>query len=733
MKRKQTSPLKNRQGQVAFFIALIFQVLFLFFAMIVNVGLLVHHKINLQNSVDLASYYGALKQAEMMNAIGHINYQIRQSWKLLAFRYRQVGSSGDFDTHPLKKNGLPYRIPSNEEYPPQDANFYETPAFCITYVPFRPMPKDENTCRNIKDNSSIALWAKTPLIAGFLAFSKAFIDASEALKNSANSQCIYFGSFNWTMLAKFVVSFNFDQRDRNELIAHISNEMSQSATDFHDLNGDLVSEGIKNTLRKNLTYANNDGLDDNDIKIFNSLASDECNGSGRPSHLPPKWLTPVRIYPAFTYTDTKCDNRDQVSSIGRELNSFPGEPNQGGGLPTHFQDGLLQGKNRQLIEELKPYIGFPSQINDNHFLSIGVEKNPWCLAYVGVSAQARPKIPFAPFGGITLKARSYAKPFGGRIGPWYGRRWPRGSDHSEHSESDKSSITDPLLPPRVFDLSNLSPNTTTNKTRAANFSRYVGDKLGHMSRIAMSVYARGIYALDPTWAADMNYSTSSNGEPSFDLWQSLGNEFTVPGAGEGDIMAYDAQNRRESNLRAIEMSAILPDPFDMTYYSIEPDFYNNYFLKIQNFVKKVGAFKKLVRPDLGFRNDSPDLKEFNVIKQFDLVWKHKDLGYDFTNLIVNPLENIMTYVAKDWRSVLTGWAEKSLQDYSLDEDKFGKCRVSVQEGPVKDIPTSSSCLVGGRTGYSVKLVSRDYFSLQDLELGGENVRGSILNPPDPNF
>ncbi|MFN9066527.1 MAG: pilus assembly protein TadG-related protein, partial [Bdellovibrionales bacterium] len=46
--------IKNKKGQVAIFIALLFQVLFLFFAMVVNVGLLVHHKINLQNSVDLA-------------------------------------------------------------------------------------------------------------------------------------------------------------------------------------------------------------------------------------------------------------------------------------------------------------------------------------------------------------------------------------------------------------------------------------------------------------------------------------------------------------------------------------------------------------------------------------------------------------------------------------------------------------------------------------------------------
>ena len=64
------------------------------FAMVINVGLIVHDKINLQNSVDLAAYYGASKQAEWLNVIAHNNYQIRQAWKLLTFRYRVLGSLG---------------------------------------------------------------------------------------------------------------------------------------------------------------------------------------------------------------------------------------------------------------------------------------------------------------------------------------------------------------------------------------------------------------------------------------------------------------------------------------------------------------------------------------------------------------------------------------------------------------------------------------------------------------
>src|SRR5688500_17817747 len=85
---------KNQKGQVAIFVALIFQVVFVFFALMINVGLLIHHKINLQHSTDLAAYYGTMKQAEQFNAIAHINFQMRQAWKLLTWRYRVLGTFG---------------------------------------------------------------------------------------------------------------------------------------------------------------------------------------------------------------------------------------------------------------------------------------------------------------------------------------------------------------------------------------------------------------------------------------------------------------------------------------------------------------------------------------------------------------------------------------------------------------------------------------------------------------
>jgi len=89
----QKNKIKKMKGQITIFVALVFVVLFTVFGMTISMGMFIHDKINLQNATDLASYYVASKQAEMLDAIAHSNYQIRQSWKLAAFRYR-VFSNG---------------------------------------------------------------------------------------------------------------------------------------------------------------------------------------------------------------------------------------------------------------------------------------------------------------------------------------------------------------------------------------------------------------------------------------------------------------------------------------------------------------------------------------------------------------------------------------------------------------------------------------------------------------
>lgn len=713
--------LNNKRGQIALFVALIFQVLFLFFAMVINVGLLVHHKINLQNSVDLAAYYGAMKQAENMNAIAHINYQVRQSWKLLAWRYRMLGSAGEWVKHPFDKGTKRIRGPIDDIVATSDSiakNFQEAPAFCITYIPFKPMPPGENTCREMATNSPVVLWNRTPVIAGHQSFSRAISAADQAMKNSAIDRCKKFGSFNYFMLGKFIVTFNLDQGDRMNIISSLSRATSISSEDFYDLDGQKVSVGMENTFVNNLTSANRSGSPS--LKVFNSLGSDSCNASGVSPDEPAKWLKSIRIYPGFRYIDTQCGNNNAINTIPKELT---GDPND---FPVHKDEVPELSSD---ISELAQYIGYRSNLNDNYNFSIGVEKNPWCVAYVGASGTATPKIPFSPFGGTTLKARAFYKPFGGKIGPWFHENWRRGSGFSEGGRR-----TDPLLPPRVTDLSLLSSITfdaSNNTIRAANYSRFVGDRFGLKTYRMLAFYGEAIYKLDSRWATDPTIGDSSNtpyegdDAPNYAHWNHIPHAINQ----SGDLLSWDEKRDGPSKMRILEMSAILPDIFDLTYYSIEPDFYRNYYLRIKNgYLAGPGSqFNKNFRPDLGYRKDfkrgNYNFEEFSVKDQFDFA---KD------ELVKLPFEDQFTFIALRWENLLTGWAPTSLMSYALDTSKFGKCQAPVpsSNGSGPGIPTSGNCVVGGGSGYFVKAVSSDYLKTQNLKLGGDDGgEGPILNPP----
>ena len=723
--------LRNSNGQVALFVALIFQILFLFFAMVINVGLLVHHKINLQNSVDLAAYYGAMKQAENMNAIAHMNYQIRQSWKLLAWRYRMIGSAGEWTKHPYDKSArrLSQNVDEDTVFT-NDAilkNFQEAPAFCITYVPFKPMPHNENTCRNMADQSGIRLFEAPPVIASHQAFSQQLHTTAEILRNNALKQCVYMGSINYKTLAQFVVAYNIDQGNRMDMIAALSRATSLSTEDFYDIDGQSARTGIEKTLSNNLTSANRGGL--GTVKVFNSLGSEACNATGVAEGQPAKWLNPIRIYPGFSYIDTKCavNGSDSLTPVGTELtgarNNFPYHIRQ----PGQF---LVPERLVQDITSLSEYVGYRQNLNDNYNFSIGVEKNPWCMAYTGVSAESTPKVPFSPFGAVRLKARAFYKPFGGRIGPWYMSKWGPGSNFSNTGKR-----TDPLLPPRVTDLSLLeSVNDPDNKkTRAANFSRFVGDQYGLQSYRMLGYYGKAIYELDPRWRSNNIVADGrlydGDDSPHIGHWDHL--PFDVVER-SGDILAWNPKTDAPSTMRRLELAAIAPDAFDIAYYSIEPDYYNVYYKRIRDgYLRGPGSnFNKSFRPDIGYhkdyRNGSENYEEFSVRKQM-LVLEDQDLNL--------PVKEKFTFTVMDWKNLLTGWIPKGLSDYSLNPDRFGKCS-SPAEGSdnfAPSPPTSGNCVVGGSTGYSVKMVSSDYLKAQTLILGGEAAgAGPLKNPPPPD-
>src|SRR3954466_15164229 len=82
----------GENGQASIMIGMILLTFILFFAFVVNTGMLVNAKINLQNAADLAAYAGAAVQARQLNQISYLNYEMRRQYKKFLFRYYVMGN-----------------------------------------------------------------------------------------------------------------------------------------------------------------------------------------------------------------------------------------------------------------------------------------------------------------------------------------------------------------------------------------------------------------------------------------------------------------------------------------------------------------------------------------------------------------------------------------------------------------------------------------------------------------
>lgn len=713
---------KNEKGQVAIFVALIFQLLFLFFAMIINVGLLIHHKINLQNSVDLAAYYGAAKQAEMLNAMSHVNYQIRQSWKLLAWRYRVVGTGG------ASEPGYnPYNAGTKQLDPSLDregahpiaavANAYKTPIFCGTYSPFKiynsagviQSDSRENLCQGILSGGSrIELFGVPRISASFLDVAKVAESFTRQMLNIAIQRCQWSGYFNFSTLSTWVVGFNFDQRARRLLIAKMAKGLSLASDDFLDIDGESGKEGIKNTLLNNLTEANRDTVE---FEVLNGFRQGGCYGSPAGEYDPPAWLSEISFYPAFLYQDNSCGKDDNV--IAPAVKLLSPEPKN---LPNYTSP--LQKQN---VDEVSKFLEVPPA---PYQYTLGFEKNPWCMGYVGVKAKTKPKIPFSP-ADFELTAKGFAKPFGGRFGPWYFKNWPSGSQRSAGSNENANDKIDALAPPRLTDPSQIADEKNArSELRAANYSRFVGDKLGLMSMVPMGQFIRAlnddkIPVVVNDWDHILYDRTSQ---------KMLNAERNT----SRDMLAWGWFTNQKPPVRDIEAAAVAPDQFDITYYSIDSNFYENYYKRMKDgkLLSKIGYTWPL-RGDIGSRFDSgPELEKFSVKDQIEIVKsKIAPTVLDFGSRL--------THVVRDPFHLLTSWTSRDLLDYTnIPSGKFfGGCVTPVSDITETDkrTPFPGDCILGGRTGYSVKLISSDYLRSHDLELGGPTSRGAIVNPPDENW
>ena len=279
------------------------------------------------------------------------------------------------------------------------------------------------------------------------------------------------------------------------------------------------------------------------------------------------------------------------------------------------------------------------------------------------------------------------------MGPWFYNQWPRNSSFSWGGPGQR---TDPLLPPRVISgmppPSNPGTNPNAIQQFVPNYSRYMGDLVG----------LKSLFLLDNMMILGFGASTHLR---RWEQWSHI-----VGGGGFLVLPNASIKNRY------LEIAAIAPDMFDAYHYSIQPDFFNTYWKHLQPLLKNQLGYRGFgfipLWPDLGYSLSHPT-SPFSVKEQIGIFNSFPSLANLF-------------YVLPDPNHLLTSWTLDSLLNYPFPHNNFGKCHVPpLLQGPF----VAGNCIAGGRSGYSVKMVSRSFLESPNLPLGGANHEGNLYNPP----
>ena len=83
---------RSQRGQISIFFSASLVVFISIIAFVINVGLFVKAKINLQNATDAAAFAGAAVQARQLTKVAYLNWEMRNVYKEWMYKYYIVGS-----------------------------------------------------------------------------------------------------------------------------------------------------------------------------------------------------------------------------------------------------------------------------------------------------------------------------------------------------------------------------------------------------------------------------------------------------------------------------------------------------------------------------------------------------------------------------------------------------------------------------------------------------------------
>ena len=481
---------------------------------------------------------------------------------------------------------------------------------------------------------------------------------------------------NYLVAQMFLTLFRLDQKDRKTMMKTLFEKSLGSGL---DLDGQPIDEVAQQVFEKNLTYTNKRSLKKGGqlefASSFTGLNFDSV-------------FTPLNIYPLLQYLE--LDDGSGSACSGKLNNLVDASPLRTSdiSMQTFIDDNrILFDMNRWPTFEQGEFSP----------LSLGFKKNKNPVLYYRVRVKLEdlePQIFSLNLSNVSLEATALAKPFGGRIGP----------------DETKDLLLKPQLDYMSQDNTQILP-----PQMQPNYSRYPGDPWG---LIDVSLH-------DNNAQFFLRKNITSNAPYRVDLFDHFGLEASHPHAHDPLSLDDGEQAPNEGApfhfVRIMELFAIVPDAFDITYYSIANNYTEVYFPKVCRLLTgsecsseqgmPILGTQGFVRGDFGhpfsqtyFDKNSSEKKVFNSFIPFFNLDEANALTTQFSSGEQNLRQ--YPYVMRDPSHFLTSWAPTTqrnrYENYSFPQAVFAQCHESIKN---KDVLIPSGCKQGGRSGYSVKLVS----------------------------
>lgn len=415
-----------------------------FMAFIINIGIFVKAKINLQNATDAAAFAGASVQARQLTNIGYMNWAMRNVFKEWMFKYYVLGG-----LNLEKVSGVPLSpLPGPFQCPPKKDDVMDFTMGCYkrTLDDKEDIFNFPSICMDFANTGGVGLCTRYLVpglprfdqqnVLGMDATTNAFIDTIVAEKSrdcSLRTKINFSTAKTWAFNVTDVEDpdMKLFAKDSPQIAINLPGAFPQAfelALRMRNLESEVnfppqtgvcgdVSSGVDCAISANqLTTSHQERALKAYLSAWRNLGNDsdnEMKESFTLTEIPPKpdaeFLTADSL--STLLIPDSAQNAKNKYYLDLKLITVNYSTFYTGFTTTQnkFDDGVSAEGACDATKMGMPIPGYPL-----HFI-----KNPDVLTYYAVEGKAEFVGLFNPFAeaSMILKAYAAAKPFGGRIGP----------------------------------------------------------------------------------------------------------------------------------------------------------------------------------------------------------------------------------------------------------------------------------------------------------------------------